>query len=87
MLLINNLIYLERGFFKKTIMVNFCSDIKFITFLQNELCLSAGDIAMALKKHESSKGPFAMLLWQYGLVNIEQLERLLDWLDEHHYIN
>ncbi len=58
------------------------SEIKFINFLQNELELSSGDIAVALRKRELENGPLPMLLWQYGLVDIEQLERILDWLEK-----
>ncbi|MBW4631058.1 MAG: DUF2949 domain-containing protein [Iphinoe sp. HA4291-MV1] len=63
-------------------MVNHQNDVKFIDFLQNELALSTGDIAVALRKHEFDNGPLAMLLWQYGLVDIEQLERIFDWLED-----
>ncbi len=58
------------------------SDVKFIDFLQNELELSSGDIAVALRKRELENGPLPMLLWQYGLVDIEQLELIFDWLEE-----
>ncbi len=58
------------------------SHIRFIDFLQNELALSTVDIAVALRKHELDNGPLPMLLWQYGLVNIDQLERILDWLED-----
>lgn len=64
-------------------MIAYCqSDVKFIDFLQNELDLSSGDIAVALRKRELENGPLPMLLWQYGLVDIEQLERIFDWLEE-----
>ncbi|KOP27879.1 hypothetical protein AMR41_02855 [Hapalosiphon sp. MRB220] len=58
------------------------SEIKFINFLQNELELPSGDIAVALRKRELENGPLPMLLWQYGLVDIEQLERIFDWLEK-----
>lgn len=58
------------------------SDVKFIDFLHNELELSSGDIAVALRKRELENGPLPMLLWQYGLVDIEQLERIFYWLEE-----
>jgi hypothetical protein len=58
------------------------SEIKFINFLQDELELSSGDIAVALRKRELENGPLPMLLWQYGLVDIEQLERIFDWLEK-----
>ncbi|ARV63131.1 DUF2949 domain-containing protein [Nostocales cyanobacterium HT-58-2] len=63
-------------------MVHQHSDMKLIDFLQNELSLSTMDIAIALRKHQLENGPLAMLLWQYGLVDIEQLERILDWLED-----
>ncbi|MCP6758548.1 MAG: DUF2949 domain-containing protein [Fischerella sp. CENA71] len=58
------------------------TEIRFINFLQNELELSSGDIAVALRKRELENGPLPMLLWQYGLVDIEQLERIFDWLEK-----
>jgi DUF2949 family protein len=60
------------------------SEVKFINFLHKELALSNADIAIALRHRELENGPLPMLLWQYGLVNLEQLERILDWLDEQY---
>jgi len=57
------------------------SDKKFIHFLQNELLLTNYDIAVAVRKSRLNNGPLPMLLWQYGLIDIEQLERIFDWLD------
>ncbi|MEH2336358.1 DUF2949 domain-containing protein [Nostoc sp.] len=57
-------------------------DIKLLNFLHKELELSNADIAVALRHRELENGPLAMLLWQYGLVNLEQLEKIFDWLAE-----
>jgi hypothetical protein len=57
-------------------------DIKLLNFLHHELQLSNADIAVALRHRELENGPIAMLLWQYGLVNLEQLEKIFDWLAE-----
>ncbi|MDJ0733692.1 MAG: DUF2949 domain-containing protein [Nostocaceae cyanobacterium] len=57
------------------------SDVQFLNFLQNELEVSQEYIAVALKKSELDDGPLPMLLWQYGLVTLEQLERIFDWLE------
>lgn len=62
-------------------MVAAYSDTKFLNFLHKELSLSTADIAVALRHRELSRGPLSMLLWQYGLVNMEQLERIFDWLE------
>jgi len=56
-------------------------DTKFINFLKKELLLTSCDISVAVRKSRINKGPLPMLLWQYGLVNIEQLERIFDWLE------
>ncbi len=63
-------------------MLNCLGDIKLIDFLQNELALSSRDIAVAVRKSESENGPLPMLLWQYGLVDIKQLEQIFDWLED-----
>jgi Protein of unknown function (DUF2949) len=53
-----------------------------IHFLQEELNLSASSIAVALRRVEQDPGPLPMILWQYGLVSLEQLERIFDWLEK-----
>ncbi|MBE8987680.1 MAG: DUF2949 domain-containing protein [Nostoc sp. DedVER02] len=58
-------------------------DIRLLTFLHNELELSNADIAVALRHRELENGPLPMLLWQYGLVDLEQLGKIFDWLAEH----
>lgn len=57
------------------------SDKKLVNFLKNELLLTSCDIAVAVRKSKLDKGPLPMLLWQYGLVDIQQLEKIFDWLD------
>lgn len=64
-------------------MVHRNSNIKLLHFLRNELEISVADIAVALRHRELENGPLPMLLWQYGLVNLEQLERIFDWLADH----
>ena len=54
---------------------------KFIRFLQEELALSADSISIALKHREQDPGPLPMILWRYGLVTLEELNRIYDWLE------
>jgi hypothetical protein len=54
---------------------------KFIRFLQEELSLSASSIALALRYREQNPGPLPMILWQYGLVTLEQLDQIYNWLE------
>ncbi len=52
-----------------------------IHFLQEELCLAPSAIAMAIRYAKQENGPLPMVLWHYGLVSLEQLNQILDWLE------
>jgi hypothetical protein len=52
-----------------------------IQFLQDELAISPASIQVALRHCEQDPGPLPMVLWQYGLITLEQLEQVYDWLE------
>lgn len=52
-----------------------------ISFLQEELDISSSSIAIALRHSEQDPGPLPMILWQYGLVSLEELEQIFDWME------
>ncbi|AFY64518.1 DUF2949 domain-containing protein [Geitlerinema sp. PCC 7407] len=52
-----------------------------IGFLRYELALPEASIAMALRQAERSPHLLPFVLWQYGLVSLDQLEATLDWLE------
>ncbi len=54
---------------------------RFIQFLQDDLAVSTAAIAIALKHCEQDPGPLPMILWKYGLITIEQLDRIFDWME------
>lgn len=54
---------------------------RFIRFLQEDLALPSASIGVALRFWEQNQGPLPMILWQYGLVTLEQLDRIFDWLE------
>lgn len=54
---------------------------RLLRFLQDELAISAALIAIALRHSEQDPGPLPMILWQYGLVTLEQLDQIYDWLE------
>jgi Protein of unknown function (DUF2949) len=64
-----------------TAMISSTPLTKLIRFLQDDLAISASSMAIVLKQIERNPGPVPMLLWQYGLVTIEQLDRIYDWID------
>lgn len=54
---------------------------KLVSFLQEELAISSSALKVAMKHVEQDPGPLPMVLWQYGLVTLEQLDRIYDWLE------
>jgi hypothetical protein len=54
---------------------------KFLRFLQEELAISRDSIEIAQRYRAQDPGPLPMILWQYGLVTLEQLDRIYDWLE------
>jgi Protein of unknown function (DUF2949) len=52
-----------------------------IHFLQEDLAISTAAIAVALRHSQQDPGPLPMILWQYGLITLEQLEQVYDWLE------
>lgn len=52
-----------------------------INFLQNELAIPSEAIAMALRRTDQHSNLLPVVLWQYGLITIEQLDQVFDWLD------
>ena len=57
---------------------------KFIKFLNEELSLSTDSIAVVQKAIEQQPAPIPMILWKYGLVTLEELDTIYDWLDGRH---
>ncbi|OLP16196.1 DUF2949 domain-containing protein [Leptolyngbya sp. 'hensonii'] len=54
---------------------------KLIQFLQDDLAVPADSISLALQHSEQMTGLLPMILWQYGLISLVQLERIFDWLE------
>ncbi len=54
---------------------------RLINFLREDLSISAASLAVALRHREQDPGPLPMILWQYGLITLEQLEQIYDWMD------
>ncbi|MBF2067924.1 MAG: DUF2949 domain-containing protein [Calothrix sp. C42_A2020_038] len=52
-----------------------------ISFLQEDLAISSASLAVALRHSQQDPGPLPMILWQYGLITLDQLEQIYDWLE------
>jgi hypothetical protein len=54
---------------------------RLLRFLKEELLLSNDSIGLALRHVEQDPGPLPIVLWQYGLITLEQLNKIYDWLE------
>lgn len=54
-----------------------------IHFLQTELAIPASAIAIGLR-HADDQLPnlLPMVLWQYGLITLEQLDQVFEWMEK-----
>jgi hypothetical protein len=55
--------------------------VKLIRFLTDELGIPTSQIKLVLRQKEQIPNHLAMSLWQYGLINLKQLEQIFDWLE------
>ncbi len=54
---------------------------KLVLFLQEELSIPATSIKQALQQCKQDAAPLPMVLWQQGVLNLQQLERIFDWME------
>ena len=55
-----------------------------INFLQTDLALSSEAMNLLQRHPDFNEGNLPMLLWQYGLINLHQLEGIFDWLEQQY---
>lgn len=52
-----------------------------ISFLRRDLALPADSIELGLRRTSDAPNLLPMVLWQYGLVTLQQLDQIFDWLE------
>lgn len=52
---------------------------QFIDYLQTDLGISDEAIDLALRCQDPSQGQLHMVLWQHGLLDLEQLGQAFEW--------
>jgi hypothetical protein len=57
------------------------SQTQLIKFLKEELAVPSASIAFALRHQNENVNPLPMVLWQYGLITLEQLDQIFDWME------
>lgn len=56
-------------------------EAQLIKFLTEELLVPDAAIALAKRQPEVSASLLPMQLWQYGLISLDELNRIFDWLE------
>lgn len=54
---------------------------RLINYLREELAVPASAISLALRQAEHTPNLIPTILWQYGIITIEQLDRIFDWME------
>lgn len=54
---------------------------RLLQFLHYEMDIPSQSLDMAVRQCNAAVGSLPMILWQYGLININQLQQVFDWLE------
>ncbi len=54
---------------------------RLIHFLKDELAIPSASIELAVRHQPETPNLLPMILWQYGLVTLNQLDQIFDWLE------
>jgi hypothetical protein len=57
------------------------NDPRFIEYLQQELGISETEIALANREQQPSVTELPIVLWNYGLIDLEKLGKIFDWIE------
>ena len=57
------------------------NDPYFIEYLQKELGLSEAEIALANREQQPSVTELPIVLWNYGLIDLEKVGKIFDWIE------
>ncbi len=52
-------------------------------FLRHQIGLCEGALDLGLRQAHLEQAPFPAVLWRYGLINLEQLDRVLAWQESN----
>ncbi len=50
-----------------------------LRYLRHELGLSDNALQLGLRQSEQEQAPLPVVLWRFGLISLDQLDRLLTW--------
>jgi Protein of unknown function (DUF2949) len=53
---------------------------EFLDFLRTDIAISDTDLQLALRHPVQAPNVLPMVLWQHGLITINQLDQIFEWL-------
>ena len=56
-----------------------------LLFLKEEFSLNDQAISLAIKYSNLESAPFPIVLWNFGLITVDQYQALLDWIIDNEY--
>ena len=54
---------------------------KLITFMETELSISSESIMLVMRHKSDNLTDYPILMWQYGLITREELDKIFDWIE------
>ncbi|MGB8697885.1 MAG: DUF2949 domain-containing protein [Thermosynechococcaceae cyanobacterium] len=58
------------------------NNVQLIEYLEQEQGVSARVIALATRTRKPTETELPIVLWNHGLIDLEQLGAIFDWLEE-----
>lgn len=58
------------------------NDPLFLKYLQQELGISETEIALASREQQTSVTELPIVLWNYGLIDLEKVGKIFDWIEQ-----
>lgn len=58
------------------------NDPRFLAYLQQNLGLSEAALAIATRQRQPTNTELPIVLWNYGLITLEQVGQIFDWMAE-----
>jgi hypothetical protein len=58
------------------------NDPRFLAYLKHYMGLSEAALAIATRQQQPTTTELPIMLWNYGLITLEQLGEIFDWMAE-----
>ncbi len=58
------------------------SDEELLRFLRQNIMISENALKLGLKQAELEQAPLPIVLWSFGLLTLNQYQKVLDWQDQ-----